>query len=406
MAMNIQNILSANAKSMRRSAIRDLLSVANRPEVISFAGGFPNPATFPVEDLKIIMQEVLEQESTSALQYGPTEGNAKLRELLAQRYQAQGLEITKENILITTSSQQAIDLVTKIFIDPGDTIICGLPSYLGALQAFWSYQAKPIGITKDEELEVVVKALIGSGKKPKFIYAIPDFQNPSGITMNVKQRKDVLAVAKKYDLLVIEDSPYRELRFDGVEMPMMYSMDNERVVLMGTFSKTFLPGFRLGWIIAPTNILEKLIVAKQSTDLCAPVFDQAVAARYLEKGLFDKNLKKTIDMYRVKRDHMISCFEKYMPEGVKWTTPEGGLFLFVTLPEGYDSTELFNVAIKEDVAFVIGEAFHCDGSGKNTMRINFSFMNEERTEEGVKRLAKAIATMLEKEPKPETPATF
>ena len=346
------------------------------------------------------MQEVLEQESTSALQYGPTEGNAKLRELLAERYKSQGLQITKDNILITTSSQQAIDLVTKVFIDPGDTIICGLPSYLGALQAFWSYQAKPIGITKDEELDVVVKALIGSGKKPKFVYAIPDFQNPSGITMTLQQRKDVLAVAKKHDLLIIEDSPYRELRFDGEEQPLIYSMDNERVVLLGTFSKTFLPGFRLGWVIAPTNIIDKLIVAKQSTDLCAPVFDQAVAAKYLEKGLFDKNLKKTIDLYRTKRDQMLSCFEKYMPAGVTWTKPEGGLFLFVTLPEGYDATELFNVAIKENVAFVIGEAFHCDGSGKNTMRINFSFMNEEKTEEGVKRLATAIKKMLETAPVP------
>lgn len=400
MAMNIQNILSANAKSMRRSAIRDLLSVANRPEVISFAGGFPNPSTFPVEDLKTIMQEVLEVESTSALQYGPTEGNSKLRELLAERYKSQGLQITKDNILITTSSQQAIDLVTKVFIDPGDTLICGLPSYLGALQAFWSYQAKPIGITKDEELEVVVKALIGSGKKPKFVYAIPDFQNPSGITMTLQQRKDVLAVAKKHDLLIIEDSPYRELRFDGEEQPLIYSMDNERVILLGTFSKTFLPGFRLGWVIAPTNIIDRLIVAKQSTDLCAPVFDQAVTARYLEKGLFDKNLKKTIDLYRTKRDQMLSCFEKYMPAGVTWTKPEGGLFLFVTLPEGYDATELFNVAIKENVAFVIGEAFHCDGSGKNTMRINFSFMNEEKTEEGVKRLATAIKKMLETAPVP------
>jgi len=400
MAMNIQNILSANAKSMRRSAIRDLLSVANRPEVISFAGGFPNPSTFPVEDLKTIMQEVLEVESTSALQYGPTEGNSKLRELLAERYKSQGLQITKDNILITTSSQQAIDLVTKVFIDPGDTIICGLPSYLGALQAFWSYQAKPIGITKDEELEVVVKALMGSGKKPKFVYAIPDFQNPSGITMTLQQRKDVLAVARKHDLLIIEDSPYRELRFDGEEQPLIYSMDNERVILLGTFSKTFLPGFRLGWVIAPTNIIEKLIVAKQSTDLCAPVFDQAVTARYLEKGLFDKNLKKTIDLYRTKRDQMLSCFEKYMPAGVTWTKPEGGLFLFVTLPEGYDATDLFNVAIKENVAFVIGEAFHCDGSGKNTMRINFSFMNEEKTEEGVKRLATAIKKMLETAPVP------
>ena len=396
MALDIQNILSDNAKSMRRSAIRDLLSVANRPEVISFAGGFPNPATFPVEDLKVIMQEVLEEESTFALQYGPTEGNGKLREILAERYRAQGLEITKDNILITTSSQQAIDLTSRIFISPGDTIVCGLPSYLGALQSFWSYQANPIGITKDEELEIVVKALIATGKKPKFIYTIPDFQNPSGVTMNVEKRKMVLDVAEKYDLLVIEDSPYREIRFEGEHQPLLYSMNNQRVMLFGTLSKTVLPGFRIGWVIAPEEIIDRLVVAKQSSDLCAPVFDQAVVARYFQKGLFDKNLSKTIDLYRNKRNHMISCFEKYMPKGVEWTNPEGGLFLFVTLPEGYDTRELFDVAIKENVAFVIGEAFHCDGSGKNTLRINFSFMDQERTEEGVKRLAKAIDEMLNK----------
>ncbi|MDD2419247.1 MAG: PLP-dependent aminotransferase family protein [Bacteroidales bacterium] len=394
MALNIQNILSDNAKSMRRSAIRDLLSVANRPEVISFAGGFPNPNTFPVEELKVIMQEVLEVESTSALQYGPTEGNGKLREILAQRYREQGLDITKNNILITTSSQQAIDLTSRIFISPEDTIVCGLPSYLGALQSFWSYQAKPIGVRKDEELEAVVTALIESGKKPKFIYTIPDFQNPSGVTMNMEQRKMVLDVAEKYDLLVIEDSPYREIRFEGEAQPLLYSMNNERVMLFGTLSKTVLPGFRIGWIIAPEQIIDRLVVAKQSADLCTPVFDQAVITRYFEKGLFEKNLSFTIDLYRKKRDHMLACFEKYMPQGVTWTRPEGGLFLFVTLPEGYDSTELFNVAIKENVAFVIGEAFHCDGSGKNTMRINFSFMDEEKTEEGVKRLAKAIGRML------------
>ena len=405
MALNIQNILSDNAKSMRRSAIRDLLSVANRPEVISFAGGFPNPSTFPVEDLKVIMQEVLEKESISALQYGPTEGNGKLREILAARYRAEGLDITKDNVLITTSSQQAIDLTSRIFISPGDTIVCGLPSYLGALQSFWSYQAKPIGISKDEDLEVVVKTLISSGKKPKFIYTIPDFQNPSGITMNMEQRRMVLDVAKRYDLLVIEDSPYREIRFEGEVQPLLYSMDNQRVMLFGTLSKTVLPGFRIGWIIAPVEIIDRLVVAKQSADLCTPVFDQAVAASYFEKGLFEKNLGKTINLYRGKRNHMLACFEKYMPKGVSWTKPEGGLFLFVTLPAGYDSTELFNVAIKEDVAFVIGEAFHCDGSGKNTMRINFSFMDEERTEEGVKRLAKAIEQMFQRKPV-ESPSTF
>ena len=400
MAVNIQEILSSNAKNMRRSAIRDLLSVANRPEVISFAGGFPNPTTFPVDELKEIMQEILDTESISALQYGATEGNVKLREQIAKRYNAQGLNITKDNIMITTSSQQAIDLTTKVFIDPGDTIICGLPSYLGALQAFWSYQAKPVGVPKDEDLELVIKTLIATGKKPKFIYAIPDFQNPSGITMNYQQRKEVIAVAKKYDLLILEDSPYREIRFDGEAQPMMYSMDTDgRVILFGTFSKTFVPGFRIRWVIAPLEIIDKLIVAKQSTDLCTPVFDQAVAAKYLEKGLFEKNLKKTIELYHGKRDHMLSCFEKYMPAGVSWTKPEGGLFLFVTLPEGYDTLELFEIAIKEDVAFVIGEAFHCDGSGKNTMRINFSYMDNDRIEEGVKRLSKAIATMLQTPPK-------
>jgi 2-aminoadipate transaminase len=394
MALNIQNILSENAKNMRRSAIRDLLSVANRPEVISFAGGFPNPSTFPIEDLKEIMQEVLTTEGHSALQYGPTEGNINLRRELAKRYVAKGLKITENNILITTSSQQAIDLTTKIFINPGDTVVCGLPSYLGALQAFWSYQAVPVGIKRDDELEDTVKRLISEGRKPKFIYAIPDFQNPSGVTMNVADREYVLEVARKYDLLVLEDSPYRELRFEGEEQPLMYSMDNERVVLFGTFSKTFLPGFRIGWIIAPEDIIDRLVVAKQSTDLCTPVFDQAVAAKYMERGCFEKNMQKTIDLYRHKRNHMISCFEKYMPEGVTWTNPQGGLFLFVKMPEGYDSRELFDVAIKENVAFVIGEAFHCDGSGKNTMRINFSYMNDDRTEEGVKRLARAISTML------------
>ena len=395
MAVNIQNFLSSNAKNMRRSAIRDLLSVANRPEIISFAGGFPNAATFPIEELKKIMVEVLETEGASALQYGPTEGNQQLRELLAKRYCENGCKVSAKNILITTASQQAIDLVSKIFINPGDTVICGLPSYLGALQAFWSYQAEPVGIKSDYDLEDTVKKLIAEGRKPKFVYAIPDFQNPSGVTMTLEQRKYVLNVVKKYDLILVEDSPYRELRFDGEEQPMMYSLDDdERVILLGTFSKTFLPGFRIGWVIAPEEIIDKLVVAKQSTDLCTTVFDQSVAAKYLEKGLFEKNLQKTVALYKEKRDHMLACFEKYMPAGVTWTRPEGGLFLFVKLPEGFDARELFDIAMKEDVAFVIGEAFHCDGSGKNTMRINFSYMNNEKTEEGVKRLARAIERMM------------
>lgn len=391
MSVNIQEILSGNANNMRRSAIRDLLSVANSPEIISFAGGFPNPKTFPVEDLKLIMAEVLETESESALQYGTTEGNNKLREELAKRYREVGLNITRDNIIITTSSQQAIDLTCRLFLNPGDTVLCGLPSYLGALQAIWSYQGVPVGVANEEDTPAIIEKLIREGRKPKFIYTIPDFQNPSGVTMNLKQREALLATAQKYDLLIIEDSPYREIRFDGVEQPPIYSLDTDnRVILLGTFSKTFVPGFRIGWVIADKDIIEKYVIAKQSSDLCTPPFNQAVAAKYLEKGLFDKNLVKTIELYRGKRDHMISCFEKYMPDGVTWTHPEGGLFLFVSLPHGYDTSDLFKIALKENVTFVIGEAFHCDGSGKNTMRINFSFMNNDRIEEGVKRLAKAI----------------
>ena len=396
MTTNINNILSSNARNMRRSAIRDLLKVTSRPEVISFGGGFPDPNTFPIEQLKGIMLEVLEQEGASALQYGSTEGNPRLREALALRYQKEGLKVTKDNFLITTSSQQAIDLVSKTFLDPGDTLICGLPSYLGALQSFFAYQACPVGVPKDEELDTVVRALIASGKKPKFIYAIPDFQNPSGITMTKKQRLEVIEVAKKHDLLIIEDSPYRELRFDGEVQPMMHSLDDsERVITLGTFSKIFAPGFRLGWVIAHPDIIDKLVVAKQSTDLCAPVFDQCVAARYVERGLMDQNLKGTIENYRKKRDSMLAAFKKYMPQGVTWTNPDGGLFLFVTLPEQYDTADLFQLAIKENVAFVTGEPFHCDGSGKNTLRINFSYMPEDRAEEGVRRLAAAIRKMME-----------
>ncbi|MCL1973774.1 MAG: PLP-dependent aminotransferase family protein, partial [Bacteroidetes bacterium] len=388
MVKDLYSILSSNARNMRRSAIRDLLKFASRPEVISFGGGFPDPNTFPIEELKGIMQDVLEEEGASALQYGSTEGNPRLREALARRYQKEGLKVTKDNFLITTSSQQAIDLVSKIFLDPGDTLICGLPSYLGALQSFFAYQACPVGIPKDEELDTVVRALIASGKKPKFIYAIPDFQNPSGITMTLKQRLEVIEVAKRHDLLILEDSPYRELRFDGKAEPMMYALDDsERVVTLGTFSKIFAPGFRLGWVIAHPDIIDRIAVAKQGTDLCAPVFDQSVAARYVEKGYLDQNMQATIENYRKKRDNMLACFDKYMPSGVSWTKPEGGLFLFVTLPEQYDAADLFKLAIEEDVAFIVGEAFHCDGSGKNTLRINFSYMPEARAEEGVRRLA-------------------
>lgn len=394
MSIDINNYLSDNAKNMRRSAIRDLLSVANKPEIISFGGGFPNQDTFPVEDLKQIMNDLLTEEPHKVLQYGSTEGSVLLRQQLAKKYQADGLDVTEKNIVITTASQQAIDLVSRILINPGDTILCGLPSYLGALQAFYSYQANPVGIPKDEHAEVVVKTLCALGRKPKFIYAIPDYQNPTGVTMTMEQRLEIVEVAKKYDLIILEDSPYKEIRFDGESLPTIYSMCPERVILLGTLSKTFAPGLRLGWVLASEQVIEKIIVAKQSADLCTPILNQELAGRYIASGKFDENLKKTIALYRGKRDLMLECLEKYMPEGVTWTKPDGGLFMLVTLPKNMDARDLFNLAIKENVAFIIGEVFFCDGGGQNTLRLNFSYVSDEKMVEGVKRLARATKKLM------------
>ena len=395
--MDITPLLSHNAWSMRRSQIRDLLSVATRPEIISFAGGFPNPQTFPLEELKQIMQEVLDKEGNAALQYGSTDGVTSLRQEISKLYKREeGLDIPVKNILITTASQQALDLISRIFINPGDVIVCGLPSYLGALQAFWSYQGQPYGLRHNLGLDEACNVLCATGKKPKFLYSIPDFQNPSGETMTIEEREYAVEVAQKYDLLIVEDTPYKNIRFSGKSLPSMYSMDPERVVMLGTFSKTFVPGFRLGWVVAPDNIIERLIVAKQSADLCTPAFSQLVAAKYLASGAYDRNLKKTCELYKRKKDLMIQAFEDFMPVGVKWTNPDGGLFLFLKLPKEYDTRELFDIAIKENVAFVIGEAFHCDGSGKNTMRLNFSFASDEQIVEGVKRLANAIKQLYAK----------
>lgn len=386
---------------MRRSAIRELLKLTQKPDIISFAGGLPAPESFAIEDIRAVIDEMLTNEGEVAMQYGATEGDPLLRDILVERYRKQGLTLDKENLIITTASQQALDLLPKIFINPGDVILCGLPSYLGALQSFVNYGAKLEGILLDDKgmradlLDKKCAELKEKGIKPKFIYVIPDFQNPAGITMPESRRKEIIAVAQKYDLLILEDSPYREIRFEGTPQPTIHQLaDPGRVVLLGTFSKTFAPGFRIGWIIADPRIIDKVVMSKQSTDLCTAPFVQRIAARYLEKGLFDKNLKGIVENYREKRKGMIEAFKKYFPEGVTWTEPEGGLFLFVTLPEYMDAEDLFKIAIEEKVAFVLGTSFYCNGEGKNTFRINFSYMSKEKNEEGVKRLATAIRKLM------------
>jgi 2-aminoadipate transaminase len=401
MISDLDLIYSDNVKRMKRSVIRELLKLTQRPELISFAGGLPSPESFPVEQLKTITSEVLETDSAKALQYSETEGDKRLREILVERYQKSGLNLSLGNLIITTASQQALDLIPKIFVNPGDKVICGLPSYLGGISAFASYGARLVGIKLDEKgmrsdmLENTLAEMKARGEKPKFIYVIPDFQNPAGITMPESRRREIIDIAHRYNVLIVEDSPYREVRFEGTPQPTIYQLEGTgQVILLGTMSKIFVPGFRIGWVVAHEQIIDKLVMAKQNTDLCTSSFVQKIAARYYDKGYFDKNLEFIINSYREKRNVMLAAFRKYMPKGVSWTEPEGGLFLFITLPEYMDAEELFKIAIEENVAFVPGAAFHCDGSGRNTMRINFSYMSKEMNEEGVRRLANAIKKMM------------
>ncbi len=397
MISDLSEILSLSVKGMKKSAIRELLKLTKDPDVISFAGGLPAAETFPKNEIIGIVKEVIEEDGSMALQYGTTEGDDKLRELIAENYNQEGFNVTKDNILITTASQQGLDLLAKVFIDRGDIVLVGLPSYLGGLAAFNAYGAKMIGVKFDEngmcpnKLEEKLAELKANGKKPKMIYIIPDFQNPAGVTLPESRRRKIIDLAKKYDVLIVEDSPYKQIRFEGEDQASLYALEGDgHVINLGTFSKIFVPGFRIGWVIAHPDILDKFIMAKQSTDLCTSPFVQKIAAKYIEKGLFKKNLEATIQNYKEKKEVMMKAFDDYMPEGVKWTKPEGGLFLFVTLPEYMDSEKLFLKAIKKKVAFVIGSVFHCDGSGKNTMRINFSYMSKEKNIEGVKRLAEVI----------------
>ncbi|MFZ2286490.1 MAG: PLP-dependent aminotransferase family protein [Bacteroidales bacterium] len=383
---------------MKKSAIREILKLTQRPDIISFAGGLPSPDSFPIEDIKRITSEILDEDGAAALQYGTTEGDITLRTLLAERHNLKdGLSLSPNNIIITTGSQQALDLCGKIFINRGDVVLCGLPSYLGGLNAFSNYGARLRGVPLDDQglrpdlLEKTIISLKNDGSIIKFIYIIPDFQNPTGVTLPRSRRLEIIRIAERHDLIIVEDSPYRDVRFEGTPEPLMSSLDTYgRVLTLHTFSKILAPGFRLAWTIGHPAIIDKLVTAKQAADLCTPPFVQKITARYIEKGLLDINLKKTVDMYRERRDYMLKCFRDLMPEGVKWTEPSGGLFLFVTLPPSMDAARLLEKAIQKKVAFVSGSAFYCNNEGHNTMRINFSYSGPEDACEGVRRLAEAI----------------
>ncbi len=386
------NIFSKDVGSFFRSPVREIFKRVDLNAIYSFAGGYPSAETFPLEDIRRTMSEVIDKYGSKAFQYGATQGVPELRQAVAKRY---GVPV--ERVQITSSSQQGIDVCTRVLVNPGDVILTSSPSYLGALQSFRSYRADIRGVAHISDLEAfkeayeeVIAQVKAEGKVVKFLYMIPDFQNPSGESLTLEERRMLVGLAQKHDFLIVEDSPYRELRYEGEHVPVMYSIDPDRVIHLGSFSKIFAPGFRLGWAIAHPEILDKIYVCKQSLDLCPPIFDQYVAAEFLESGRLDENLVKSISLYKGKRDLLLGLLERHMPDGVRWTRPEGGLFLFLTLPEGFEAVKFYDKALDAGVAYVAGEFFHPDGNGKNTMRLNFSFMSEERIAEGVKLLAELL----------------
>ena len=387
-----KDIFSDDVAAFFRSPVREIFKKVDLNSIYSFAGGYPSAETFPMEEIRNTMSEVIDKYQGKAFQYGATQGVMELREALAERY---GVPV--ERVQITSSSQQGIDVCTRVLVNPGDVVLTSSPSYLGALQSFCSYRADIRGVAHSEDIETyraswekAVSEALADGKKIKFLYMIPDFQNPSGESLTLEERVMLVDLARKYNFLIVEDSPYREVRYDGEPVPTMYSIDPDRVIHLGSFSKIFAPGFRLGWALAHPDILDKIYVCKQSLDLCPPIFDQYVAAEFLRSGRLDANLQKTIALYKSKRDLLLGLLEEYMPEGVKWTRPEGGLFLFLTMPEGFDAVRFYDKALDAGVAYVAGEFFHPDRSGKNTMRLNFSFMSPERITEGIKLLASLL----------------
>ena len=394
--MNYNEKFSEDVGSFFRSPVREIFKKVDLNAIYSFAGGYPSADTFPLESIRQTITEVIEKYGAKAFPYGATQGVPELREAVAKRY-----DVPVERVQITSSSQQGIDVCTRVLVNPGDVILTSSPSYLGALQSFRSYRADIRGVAHKEDMtefkasyEAVISQVLGEGKKIKFLYMIPDFQNPSGESLTLEERQMLVELAEKHDFLIVEDSPYRELRYEGEHIPTMYSLSPDRVIHLGSFSKIFAPGFRLGWAIAHPENLDKIYVCKQSLDLCPPIMDQYVAAEFLASGRLDENLVKSVALYKGKRDLLLSLLQEHMPQGVKWTHPEGGLFLFLTMPEGFEAVKFYDRALDAGVAYVAGEFFHPDGSGKNTMRLNFSFMTEDKIRAGIMLLADLLKTEL------------
>jgi len=379
---------------MKASEIRELLKITQRPEVISFAGGLPAPELFPIKDLKTVMADVLDREGPRALQYSTTEGHPGLREAIARRLNSQlGTAFEAAGILITSGSQQGLDLAGKVFLDDDDEVLCESPTYLGAINAFRAYRPRFVEVTTDDDgmVPTELERAIAGCRRPKLLYVVPNFQNPSGRTWSLERRHAVLEVAARHGLVVIEDDPYGQLCYEGTTPPALASLPGgAAVIYLGTFSKIFCPGMRVGWLAAPREIYEKCALVKQGADLHTSTLAQYQILAYLERFDLDAGIARIREVYRRRRDAMLSAIESAFPPGVSWTRPRGGLFLWATLPEGVSAREALVRALERNVAFVPGGSFFPNGGHENTMRLNFSNMPEERIAEGIARLGAVL----------------
>jgi len=393
---------------MGSSAIRELLKLTESPDIISFGGGMPAPDVFPYEEIREACERVIRDHGAVAFQYGSTDGYKPLREMIQRHTARYGINVSPENILVTSGSQQALDLLGKILINRGDRILVESPTYLGALQAWASYGAEYVTVPMDKDGMVTdaLEEALRSG--PKFIYVLPNFQNPAGVTLSLERRQKLIELADRYGVPIVEDDPYGQLRYEGEHLPSVVELDSRfrgnntasyagNVIYLSTFSKTLAPGLRMAWVIAPTEVIKKLVQAKQGADLHTATFNQIVTYEVAHGGFLDRHVEAIRGVYRERRDVMLGAMDAYFPAGVEWTHPHGGLFLWGTLPEQLDAAKVLKVAIEEKVAFVPGASFFATGGGHNTMRLNFSFAKPEKIQEGISRLGRVLKRMSEEQ---------
>ena len=390
--------ISTTAKNAKASEVREILKLTQTPEIISFAGGLPAPDLFPVADIQQVAAQVLEEDGFVALQYTTTEGNSDLRNaIINQRLKPFGMDAALENVMITSGSQQGLELTAKMFINHGDTVIVENPTYLTAISPFKSYGAQLATVDTDDDGIIISDLIhtIETSDNVKFIYLIPDFQNPTGRCMSLERREQVVQIAQKYKIPIIEDSPYGELVLAGEKLPTIKSFDTDGyVIYLGSFSKVFCPGFRIGWILADKALIEKYAILKQGVDLQTSTVDQMIVARYMMTYNLDDHIDKIKQLYSKRRECMLNAMDKYFPKNIAYTRPRGGLFIWVILPKGHDSKEILEKAIAQKVAFVPGQSFYAHANVTNTFRLNYSNMPEDRIEEGIKRLGAILEEIL------------